>query len=140
EVACVPVVPVAPDVVQATCANGVVTVPSVTPPQTAGIVYTVVPGGPYDGTVDTEVMVTATVLNDHGWGQVSAPWVRVDADTAELTVELVAASCDEVTPAAPSVTQALCRGGVVGDAAVTVGPTDDITYTFSASPAYAEGQ
>ena len=45
-----------------------------------------------------------------------------------------------MTPAAPSVTQALCRDGVVGDAAVTVGPTDDITYTFSAQPPYAEGQ
>ena len=53
---------------------------------------------------------------------------------------MVGASCDEVTPAVPTVTQALCRDGVVGDAAVTVGPTDFITYTFSAEPPYSEGQ
>ena len=35
-VACTPVVPVDPDVVQATCANGVATVPSVTPAPTDG--------------------------------------------------------------------------------------------------------
>ena len=60
--------------------------------------------------------------------------------TATFTVELVGASCDEVTPAVPTVTEALCRDGVVGDAAVTVGPTDFITYTFSEAPPYSEGQ
>ena len=42
-------------------------------------------------------------------------------------------------PAAPTVTQALCRGGVVGDAALAVGPTDGITYTFSVPAALAAG-
>ena len=119
----------------------VVTVPSVTRGRrTAGIVYTVDPAGPYDGTVDIEVTVTATVLDDYGWGQLPPGGRGSMRRRRRSRSSWSAASCDEVTPAAPTVTQALCRDGVVGDAAVTVGPTDDITYTFSEPPPYSEGQ
>ena len=50
-----------------------------------------------------------------------AGWTRGRRPTtATFTVELLGASCDEVTPVAPTVTQALCRGGV-GAADVGVG-------------------
>ena len=39
----------------------------------------------------------------------------------------------------PTVTEALCRDGVVGDAALSVGPTDFITYSFSADAALQRG-
>ena len=53
-------------------------------------------------------------------GAVASGVERVDEATATFTVELVAASCDEVSPAVPTVTEALCRDGVVGDAALSV--------------------
>ena len=81
--------------------------------------------------------VTATVLDDYGWGYLTVG--RTSTTTATFTVVLVAASCDDALPAPPTVTQALCRDGVVGDAAVTVGPTDGIAYTCSVPPPYAEG-
>ena len=67
------------------------TVPTVTPraAESTGVVYTVDPAGPYDGTADIEVLVTATVVNDYGWGQLPLGWTRVDAATATFTVDLV---------------------------------------------------
>ena len=48
-------------------------------------------------------------------GAVAGGWVRVDAATATLTVELVEASCEEVTPAAPElIAGGVCRGVVTG--------------------------
>ena len=91
EVDCLPASLVDPGVDQATCAEGVVTVPTVTPraAESTGVVYTVDPAGPYDGTADIEVLVTATVVNDYGWGQLPLGWTRVDAATATFTVNLV---------------------------------------------------
>ena len=52
--ACTPVAPADPTVMQATCANGEVTVPTVTPGTgPAGVGYSVDPPGPYDGTETT---------------------------------------------------------------------------------------
>ena len=87
--ACIAASLVDPGVDQATCAEGVVTVPTVTLPTSTGVVYTVDPAGPYDGTADIEVLVTATVVNDYGWGQLPLGWTRVDAATATFTVDLV---------------------------------------------------
>ena len=55
DVACTPVAPVAPTVTQATCTDGEVTVPVVTPATApAGVTYLLDPPGPYDpGTDDT---------------------------------------------------------------------------------------
>ena len=74
-VACTPVVPVAPTVTQASCVNGVVTVPTVVlATEPLGVRYAVDPRPPYDGTVTTPVTVTATLADGFGWGQ-TAGWV-----------------------------------------------------------------
>ena len=56
------------------------------------------------------------------------PWTYVDPTTATFAVTLNAASCDEVTPADPTVTQAVCRNGAFEPATVTFADTDGITY------------
>ena len=43
--------------------------------------------------------------------------------------DVVGASCDEVTPAAPELTQAVCVDGVVTGPSLTLAATDEITYT-----------
>ncbi len=52
---------------------------------------------------------------------------------------LVGASCDEVKPAAPAVTQATCAGGAVCGPALALARTDGITYTID-PPARTDGQ
>ena len=61
------------------------------------------------------------------------PWVQVDPSTATFDGDVDAASCDEVTPAAPTVTQAVCRNGVFEPPTLTLPTTDGITY--AADPA-----
>ncbi len=76
-VACVPVQPVAPTVTQASCVNGVVTVPTVvlaTTPQ--GVSYVAAPQGPYVGTVDTPVTITASLAAGFEWGTLPDGWDR----------------------------------------------------------------
>ena len=52
--------------------------PTVTPlRRRPGSPIAVVPAGPYDGTVDMTVTVTATVLDDYGWGDLRG-WTCVD--------------------------------------------------------------
>ena len=53
---------------------------------------------------------------------------------------LAAASCDEVTPAAPAVTEAVCAGGVLVPPSIVLATTDDITYVASPDGPYAPGQ
>ncbi len=48
--------------------------------------------------------------------------------TATFAVTLNAASCDEVVPADPTVTQAVCRNGAFEPPTVTFAMTDGITY------------
>ena len=60
----------------------------------------------------TPVTVTATLSDGLKWGTIAAAVDEVDTTTATFTVTLTAASCDEVTPVAPTVTQAVCRNGV----------------------------
>jgi hypothetical protein len=72
--ACTPVVPVNPAVVEGTCANGVLTASSVQLEATPGLVYSVDPPGPYDPAAETDVVVTATVLDGYAWeGSAAAP-------------------------------------------------------------------
>ena len=74
-VTCTPVQPVAPTVTQATCTNGVVTRRrSCWPTTPAGVTYAADPQGPYDGTVDTTVTVTATLADGFAWGQMPDGW------------------------------------------------------------------
>ena len=63
-------VPAAPTVVQATCANGAVTVPTVQVGPTVGVTYDATPPGPYNGAVTTTVTVTATLRPAFEWGQI----------------------------------------------------------------------
>ena len=86
-----PVVPVDPTVTQATCVDGVVTVPTVVPATApAGVTYALDPPGPYDpGTDDYTVTVTATLADGLEWGTMPPGWTYVDATTATFTVELI---------------------------------------------------
>ena len=84
--------PAAPTVTQATCATGAVTVPTVVLASSPGITYLADPPGPYDGTEDTTVTVTATVHDGYGWEQMPTGWTEVNPATATFTVELAGAS------------------------------------------------
>ncbi len=122
--------PVSPAVVQASCVGGVVTAPTVTPAETTGISYAVNPTGPFAGTQNYNVMVTATLDAGFNWGPMPAGWTQTSRTTARFPVTLKATSCEVVTPGAPGVTQAECRGGVLQPPTLTPAETDDITYTF----------
>ncbi len=84
--------------------------------------------------------VTATLIDGFEWDQMPPAWTHVDATTATLSVQLVGASCDEVTPAAPALTQAVCVAGVVWPASLTLATTDGITYTVDQAAPYSAGQ
>ena len=74
DVTCTPVLPVDPAVVEGSCANGVLTASSVQFEATPGLVYSVDPPGPYDPAAETDVVVTATVLDGYAWeGSDAAP-------------------------------------------------------------------
>ena len=62
-------------------------------------------------------------------GNVDDGWTWVNATTATFAVTLTAASCDVVTPVAPTFTQAECVGGVLQPPTLTLADTDGITYT-----------
>jgi hypothetical protein len=142
-VACTPVTPVDPVVEQATCAAGVVTVPTVTPTPVTGISYEVDPAGPYDGTEDTTVTVTATLADGFAW-TTPAPdgWTYPSGDrvTATFTTLIVGTTCEEVTPVAPTNHSAVCTDGTLTDPTLTLPLTDGITYGVDAEPPYAPGQ
>ena len=67
-------------------------------------------------------------------------WTRVDNVTATYTVELTGTTCDEVTPVAPSLTQAVCRNGVLVPPTLTLAETDGITYTADPEGPYHAAQ
>jgi hypothetical protein len=141
DVSCAPATPLGPSVAQATCTNGAITDPTVTPEDTPGITYAVSPGGPYDGTQSNTLTVTATLDDGYAWvDPLPAGWTRVDAETATSTVELTAASCTEVTPAASKIDEAACVGGAVTAPALTLSTTDGIIYATDQPEPYAPGQ
>ena len=70
--------PVSPAVVQASCVGGVVTAPTVTPASTTGIGYAVNPTGPFSGTQNYNVMVTATLDAGFNWGPMPAGWTQTE--------------------------------------------------------------
>ena len=131
-IACTPVQPVAPNVTQATCSGGVVTTPTVAlSAAPAAVTYAAGPQGPYVGTVDTTVTVTASLAAGFSWGQMPDGWTQVDLVTATFTVNLVGTTCADVTPVAPSVTPAVCTGGSTTTHSITPAVTDGITYSFA---------
>ncbi len=139
-VECMPVSPVAPTVTQATCTAGVVTVPTIVLGTTTGIIYEVAPPGPYDGTKDVTVTVTATLADGYEWGQIPERWQKLGPARATFTVVLTGTSCEDVTPVEPTVTQAACTGGVVTRPTLALAETDGITYTADPEGPYTQGQ
>ena len=141
DVACTPVIPADPTVTQATCTNGEVTVPTVesgTGP--TGVSYSFDPPGPYDGTRDTPVTVTATLSDGLEWGELPDDWTEASPTEATFAVELVGTTCDEVTPVAPTNHDAECVGGALTPPTLTLAETDEISYNVDADPPYAPGQ
>ena len=131
--------PVAPVIAQATSTNGAVTTPTVTLDESRWIVYTVDPQGPYDGTATTTVTVTAVVRDGYAWGSMPPAWTQLDSSRASYSLTLTAASCTEVVPVTPKVTQALCREGVVTAPTLTTPTTDGITYAVEPSGSWLPG-
>ncbi len=143
DVACTPVAPVAPTVTAATCVAGVVTPPTVELAMTPGLVYVADPAGPYDPTVATNVVVTATVLDGFAWEGAATPsgfarrdalgaapqgapppvelpegWTWVSPTEATFAVALAAyPPCPQIELAAPQIVESECVDGD-GDAAV----------------------
>ena len=140
-VACTPVVPVAPTVKPATCVNGVVTNGTVTVATTpTGVTYVALATPPYAGTQNHVVTVRAVLLDGYAWGQMPPGWVMTSPSAAKFVVTLTAGSCQVVTPVAPSVTEAVCRNGLIEAPRLTLTNTDRINYSASPPPAYAPGQ
>ena len=86
--------------------------------------------------------VTATLANGYAWSRPApAGWTEVNLTTARFTVSLVGASCTSVTPAAPTVVQAVCVDGALTVPTLTLPTTTGIAYTAvpSVPPAYAPG-
>ena len=103
--ACIPVSPVNPEIHLATCANGEVTVPTVTAATgPTGVSYKVDPAGALTpGTVAHTVTVTATLADGYGWGTLGTGWLSGASEASKTyTVILPAASCAVVTPVGPS--------------------------------------
>ncbi len=139
-VACTPVIPATPEVTQATCTGGVVSEHAITLRTTTGVIYSVDPDGPYDGTQDVTVTVTATVADRFAWGQLPEEWIQDGPSRATFTVELTGTSCEDVTPVEPTVTDAVCTGGVVTMPTLTLAETDGITYAADPEDPYTQGQ
>ena len=124
DVACTPVAPADPAVTQATCINGEVTVPtSCWRPTPPGVTYVADPPGPYDPTAPT----TGDGDGDAG----RRPEVGHDAtdvdvrrpDDGDVHGDVERGVMYGVTPVAPTVTEAVCRNGVLQPPTLT--PADD---------------
>ena len=134
DASCTPVHPVDPTATQATCTNGEVTAPTfVLADHPGGHLCAQFRPARMTGRWTTPVTVTATLSDGLGWGHDGR---RVDAVSTRRrrrsTVTLIAASCAEVTPVAPTVTQARVCNGVVRSADGDVG--DDRRDHLHAGP------
>ena len=127
---CTPVAPVAPTVVAATCVAGDLTPPTVTLAVTPGVTYVADPPGPYDPSMDTDIVVTATLADGFEWDTggpatfgfrtaaapqqaVPAGWTIVDPTTATFAISLPAfPPCPLMTPVEPTVSDPTCADGV----------------------------
>jgi large repetitive protein len=86
------------------------------PPDGGGITYTVDPTGPYDGTVDTTVIATATLDDGFAW-VVPLPggWTQTSPTTATFTIQFTGIAPSTVAPPG-----ALPRTGSAGTATMAV--------------------
>ncbi len=87
--------------------------------------------------------MTATVADGFGWGTITSPWRRVDAETAVWVQTLAAGSCADAVPTGPPVVEAVCTAGVVTAPTLTVTDTDQIDYSVEpdgVDPPFVAGQ
>ena len=109
--------------------------------RTDGVIYTLDPHDPGDGTTDVVITVTATLSDGYAWVDPLPTAGRRSGDTTivrfELTLE--AGTCTPVTPAAPTVTQAVCADGVLSAPTLVLADTDGVTYTRGAGGAVCAG-
>ena len=138
DVECRPATPVAPTVTDASCVNGELTVPTLELATTDGITYTASSAAPYSP--GQSVTVTATLADGFEWGQLARSWTELTPTTATYVVTFAPATCAEVVPALPTVTEAVCAGGVVVPPSLELADTDGITYTAVPGPPYLGGQ
>ncbi len=93
------------------------------------------PAGPYDGTKDTSVTVTATVQAGFGWGTITRRGYGWMTRRRRLTVTLARVVVCERVPVAPTVTQAVCVRGVVSPPTLVLpGPTASRTRRIPVAP------
>ncbi len=144
DVSCTPVSPVAPIVVAATCVAGDLMPPTVTLAVTPGITYVADPPGPYDPTVESNIVVTATLADGYAWDTgpstlrragvrgaalpqqaIPAGWTIVDPTTATFAITLPPfPPCPTMTPVAPTVTDPQCVDGTLVDPSITLATTE----------------
>ena len=117
--------------------TGAVTAPTIELASTPGLVYAADPAGPYDPTVETNVVVTATVLDGFAWegaaspsgfargwarsvppargtasGGVAGRWTWVSPTEATFAVALAAhPPCPQIEWAAPQIVESECVDG-----------------------------
>ncbi|MCF4122461.1 hypothetical protein L1785_15895, partial [Antribacter sp. KLBMP9083] len=138
DVECKEVVPVNPTVTQAVCVAGQLTPPTLTLATTEGITYTVSPAGPY--APGQTVTVTATLEDGFSWGTMPAGWTQESFTVATFELTFDEVECEEVMPVNPTVTQAVCVGGVVTAPTLVLATTTGITYTVAPAGPYTAGQ
>ncbi len=96
-----------------------------------------------DGTTDLPVKVVGTVVGGWAWSaQLPEGWTRTESP-AIVNYSFVLdgrVRAGWSTPIEPSVTQAVCTGGVVTTPTLTLAATDGITYMTDADPPYRPGQ
>ena len=159
---CQTVVPVAPSVQSATCTAGVVTAPTVTLPTTPGIVYAAEPPGSYDPAVETDVVVTATVIDGFAWdgssaqpagfvgrsrGRLPPPvelpdgwtWVSPTEATFDITLEALP-PCPTIELEAPDVVQAECVDGEATEPSIQPVETEGVEYEVDPSGPWTQGE
>src|SRR4029079_9356243 len=124
---------------KATCTNGVVTASTVELAATPGLVYVADPAGPYDPTVYTDVVVTATVLDGFAWEDGAGPSGFARQSAAPSQVELpdgwTWVSPTEATFAVSVAAIPPCPGAVAPTSSVAIEAAESTTTTPGAAPA-----
>jgi hypothetical protein len=120
--------PVDPTIVQASCTNGVISPPTVTPVTTTGITYQV-SGTPAAG---SSTVVSATLNStEFAFGPIPDNWFLLQEFVAIATFDLDPnPPCTDVVPVAPTVVQASCAGGSFAPPSVTL-PANTAVISYS---------
>ena len=144
----------------ATCVAGDLVPPTVTLAVTPGITYVADPPGPYDPTVESNIVVTATLADGYAWDTgpatlrragvrgaalpqqaIPAGWTIVDPTTATFAITLPPfPPCPTMTPVAPTVTDPQCVDGTLVDPSIALATTDGVSYVAAPAGPYAPGE